>query len=314
MRKKVLIAVIVLLALLAGVTGYFIAPINSKHNLKIPSSNSEEVIEYLQNQGISVGVLDKLFLAFAPKPIKGWIYLNKQRLPRYKFLLLLGKKSVHYTPITIVPGETTHFVLKQLAKKLDFNHTLLEQSYKSLAPYKEGNILADTYNIPAYFNENKTIEFLIKKSFKRYKDLSIDYYNDYRPKEWKRVVIVASIIEKEAANKQEMPLVASVIFNRLHKKMRLQMDGTLNYGIYSHKKVTPERIRGDKSFYNTYKHKGLPKEPICNVSLSALKAALEPAKTKYLYFMKNKNGAHDFTESYKSHIKNVKKRRLEQKK
>jgi len=314
MRKKIVVITLLLFFLVLGIVIYFISPLKSKHNLKIPSSNRDEVIVYLQKNGINVGFLDRLFLHFTPQPTAGWIYINKSTLPRYKFLYLLGKKSIHYTPVTIVPGETSYFVLNQLSKKLGFDRSALEESYKKLAPFKEGNFLAETYNIPIYFNARKTIEFLIERSFKRYKVLSKEYFNDYNPQNWKKIVTIASIIEKEAANSKEMPFVASVIFNRLHKKMRLQMDGTLNYGSYSHTKITPLRIKEDKSFYNTYKHKGLPKEPVCNVSLDALKAALEPAKTNYLYFMKNKNGYHDFTSSYKKHIKNIKKRRNEEKK
>ena len=71
--------------------------------------------------------------------------------------------------------------------------------------------------------------------------------------------------------------------------MKLQMDGTLNYGLYSHSKVTPERIRNDNSGYNTYKIEGLPKEAVCNVSRNAIDAVINPAKTDYLYFMRDKN-------------------------
>jgi UPF0755 protein len=85
------------------------------------------------------------------------------------------------------------------------------------------------------------------------------------------------------------------------------MDGTLNYGKYSHIKVTPKRIDDDNTTYNTYKHKGLPKYPVCSVSLSAINAALHPAKTSYLYFMRNKKGYHDFSTNYKAHRKNIKK-------
>jgi len=106
-----------------------------------------------------------------------------------------------------------------------------------------------------------------------------------------------------------MPLIASVIFNRLKKNMRLQMDGTLNYGIYSHQKITPKRIKGDKSSYNTYKFKGLPKEPICNVSKDALLAAIKPAKTDYLYFMKQSKNSHSFSKNFKEHRKNIIKRK-----
>jgi UPF0755 protein len=85
------------------------------------------------------------------------------------------------------------------------------------------------------------------------------------------------------------------------------MDGTLNYGKFSHVKVTPERIKNDLTSFNTYKHKGLPSSPIGAVSIASIKAAIKPAKTDYLYFMKNKQGVHDFTNTYKKHRKNIKK-------
>jgi UPF0755 protein len=115
------------------------------------------------------------------------------------------------------------------------------------------------------------------------------------------------VIQKEAANNEEMPIVASVINNRLKKEMALQMDGTLNYGKYSHIKVTPKRIREDKSSFNTYRNKGLPSSPVCSVSLEAINAVLHPQETNYLYFMKNKSGVHDFTHSYKEHLRNIQK-------
>jgi len=99
--------------------------------------------------------------------------------------------------------------------------------------------------------------------------------------------------------------VSSVIYNRIRKGMKLQMDGTLNYGKYSHIKITPKRIKQDKSIYNTYLHKGLPSLPVCNVSIKAIKAAIFPAKTNYLYFMKNKNNLHDFTCNYSTHMLNI---------
>lgn len=110
-----------------------------------------------------------------------------------------------------------------------------------------------------------------------------------------------------------MPIVASVIYNRLKKGMKLQMDGTLNYGIYSHVKVTPQRIRQDNSSYNTYKFTGLPKEAVCNVSLAAIRAAIFPLKTDYLYFVRDKNtGVHIFSTNIDDHNKaiNLQKRKI----
>ena len=140
---------------------------------------------------------------------------------------------------------------------------------------------------------------------KKYEKLATKYLKKYDKKEWLKYLIIASIIQKESANRAEMPIVASVIYNRLSIDMPLQMDGTLNYGKYSHIKVTPKRIRTDKSKFNTYKNRGLPPYPICSVSIDAIESALKPATTKYLYFMKNRDGVHDFTDSYKSHLNNI---------
>lgn len=311
MKKFFLMIAAIVVALGVGMALYFSMPVAIKHNLKLPSSKPAKITAYLKKEGIGVNYLDELFLSFVPTLQKGWVYFNETKLPRYKFLTLLGRKSIHYTPVTIIPGETTYFVLDMLAKKLHMNRDKLQKSYERLRVYTEGNFLANTYNIPVYFDERGVVKFLIDRSFQKFRTLSLEYFNTYKTKDWKKVVTVASIVQKEAANKAEMPIVASVIFNRLKKKMRLQMDGTLNYGQYSHTPVTPARIKGDKSFYNTYKLRGLPKEPVCNVSIYALKAALNPAKTEYLYFMKNSRGEHNFSKEYKTHIKNIQKRRLE---
>ena len=101
------------------------------------------------------------------------------------------------------------------------------------------------------------------------------------------------------------PIVSSVIYNRLKKRMKLQMDGTLNYGRFSHVKVTPSRIREDKSEYNTYKIKGLPPYPVSSVSKDAIFAAIFPKKTEYLYFVKSKKSKHTFSRTYKEHIKRI---------
>jgi UPF0755 protein len=310
MKKKVaIVSIIALPALFVG--GYFLSPIKTKRNLKINSNEPKAVIEELNKRGYSLNILDELYMNLFAKPLKGYIYINSNELPRYKFLTQLSKKSSHYVPITIIPGETTTFVLKSISKKLNLNLAYLKKFYRDIAPFKEGNFLADTYNIPLYFNEKDTINFLVKNSFKRYEKIFMKRRMIFSKSNIKRYIIIASIIQKEAANTKEMPLIASVIYNRLKKGMRLQMDGTLNYGEYSHSKVTPERIKNDKSFYNTYKFKGLPKEPVCNVSTQALKSALNPAKTDYLYFMKRDRNSHSFSKEYKSHLQNIKERKRE---
>jgi UPF0755 protein len=113
------------------------------------------------------------------------------------------------------------------------------------------------------------------------------------------LVTVASLIEREAANAEERPQVASVIYNRLAEGMPLQIDATIQYARGEPKeKLSLEDLEID-SPYNTYKSAGLPPGPICSPNLESLRAALEPAETDYLYYVLKRNGEeHYFTDDY----------------
>ncbi len=308
-NKKYILAGLTFVAIALGALAlYLFLPITTKHNLKIPSSEPKELVRYLKEQNYSLNIIDEIFLKIFP-PYQGWVYINKKELPRYQFLLALHKKGNYYTPFTIIPGETSYFVLKELSQKFSYDRKKVIQIYNKLKLFREGNFIANTYNIPNYFNEKRAVNFLLKESFKIHKKIASEYGLDYKEEAYKKFLIVASIIQKEAANTKEMPIIASVIYNRLRKNMRLQMDGTLNYGAYSHTKVTPQRIKEDKSFYNTYKFKGLPKAPICNVSTTAIEAAINPIESDYLYFMKKDEKSHLFSSTFKEHRENIKKRK-----
>ncbi len=263
----------------------------------------------MHKQGYALSVIDSYILRLLGTPKTGWISIGKTKLNRIDFLYKLTNAKAMIHKVTLIPGETKEIFLEEVSKQLDLNKTKLLNDYNVYSSYPEAGIYADTYHVPYGIGEKHFILFLTQTSNKKYKAFSEKIYGTYSKKQWLKILTIASIIQKEAANNKEMPIVSSVIYNRLKKGMRLQMDGTLNYGVYSHMKVTPERIKNDTSSFNTYKHKGLPSSPIGAVSLNAIKAAIKPAKTDYLYFMKNAQGVHDFTNSYKKHRKNIKKAR-----
>ena len=299
----------IVLVLIISFAFYTTLPIKTTKTLFVPQGSIHAIIAQLHKQGYQLSIIDSYILRLLGTPKTGWKSMGGNQLNRIDFLYKLTNAKAMIHKVTLIPGETKTLFLVSLAKKLDLNVTKLNQYYNQFATYPEAGIYADTYHVPYGIGEKHLMAFLTKASNKKYSSLSKKIYSTYDKKQWLKVLTIASIIQKEAANATEMPIVSSVIMNRLKKGMRLQMDGTLNYGKYSHIKVTPERIKNDTSRFNTYKYKGLPPSPIGSVSLNAIKAAIKPARTDYLYFMKNAKGVHDFTKSYKAHRKNIKKAR-----
>jgi len=284
---------------------YTTLPIHTTRTLLVPQGSITHIISQLTQKGYALSPIDKYILVFLGKPQSGWVDIGATRLNRIDFLYKLTTAKAKMEEITLIPGETTELFLTSVATDLELDKTKLETYYKKFSNYPEAAIYADTYYVPYGISEKHFIHFLLTGSEKKYKEISEKIYGNYSKKQWLNILIIASIIQKEAANTDEMPIVSSVIYNRLKKGMKLQMDGTLNYGKYSHHKVTAKRIRTDRSQYNTYMYRGLPPLPVCNVELSAIKAAIFPAKTDYLYFMKNKKGTHDFSRYYSTHLRNI---------
>jgi UPF0755 protein len=194
-----------------------------------------------------------------------------------------------------------------MSKKLNLNFEKLLNIYYELAYKKDGNILAQTYNVSKGINERELIVYLLQTSNEFYKKMSIKMLGEYDKKKWYRYLTIASILQKESANIKEMPMVSSVIYNRLARGMRLQMDGSLKYGKFAKDIITAKTIRQNKSDYNTYKTKALPKNPVCSVGVDAIKASINPAKSNYLYFVRYKKiKKHIFSTTYKEHERHIK--------
>ena len=114
------------------------------------------------------------------------------------------------------------------------------------------------------------------------------------------VAIIASMIEREIEVPAERPLAAAVIWNRLHLRMRLQIDATVEYALPAYKPVLSYHDLRIASPYNTYLHAGLPPTPIANPGLASLQAAANPAGVDYLYYVARNDGSgrHYFSASY----------------
>lgn len=311
---------------------------NSARVVFVPQGGINAIITHLQKSNIEISRFDGLLLRFFGRPQSGWLQIAQDshktstapsktdiesktdsikkspkepqkpiRISRGDFLFALSYAKAATTQITLIPGETLHFFIINLAEKLSLNLAALHAEYKAIAPFSDGVILADSYNIPRGISERDLMRYLVQNSLKKHRALAEKFLGKYDQKQWFSFITKASIIQKEAANIAEMPLVSAVIENRLKIGMKLQMDGALNYGEFSHTKITPQMIKTDSTSYNTYRFLGLPKEPCGSVSLDAIKAALNPANVDYLYFVRGKHGGHNFSKTYNEHLKNFEK-------
>jgi len=117
------------------------------------------------------------------------------------------------------------------------------------------------------------------------------------------ILTLASILEKEVSTENDRKIVADIFYKRLEIGMALQADSTVNYASgKSVPRASGKDLETD-SPYNTYKYKGLPPGPICNPSLSAIKAAIYPAKNDYWYFLTTPDGKVIYSKTHDEHVK-----------
>ena len=296
------VALIIILSLIF----HLAQPIESSKVVYVPRGSVSQIISYLNANNFSIAKdVDKYLLYFIGKPQFGWVNIGETRLSRGDFFYKLSHSKAAMKTLTLIPGETTKVFLEKVSKEFNLSFDKLCKIFYKESPFKEGFLVPESYNLPLGISEKHLIYYLVNYSLKIQKENSFKIFGEYKQDKWYKYLIIASIIQKEAANKKEMPIISSVIYNRLKKGMKLQMDGSLNYGFYSHTKITPKRIKEDKTSYNTYKFKGLPKYPVCNVSKEAIAAAIFPKKSNFLYFVKNKKGVHSFSKTYAKHKKYI---------
>ena len=172
----------------------------------------------------------------------------------------------------------------------------------------EGYLFPDTY----YFSKGMSAESIIRKMVAQFKTVFNEIkgigerktrLTDYQ------TVILASLVEAETKAAEERALVAGVFVSRLKKKMLLQCDPTVIYGLKNFSGSITKRNLAEPHPYNTYIHPGLPPGPIGNPGRAALTAALYPAQTRYLYFVAKNDGTHHFSKNYAQHQAAVRKYR-----
>lgn len=211
------------------------------------------------------------------------------------------------------------FSRKGLGKAEEFlrlveDQALIKRLLGKSVPSLEGYLFPETYRVTRYTGARGLIERMVGRFKKVYADVKL---LDSVSLNQHEIVTLASIIEKETGAEQERTIISSVYHNRMKKPMRLQADPTVIYGIWVEtkkykKNITKADLRR-KTKYNTYTSAGLPFGPIANPGAEALKAAINPERTDYLYFVSRNDGTHVFSKDYDAHVNAVRKFQMDRK-
>jgi UPF0755 protein len=175
----------------------------------------------------------------------------------------------------------------------------------------EGYLFPDTYEFKRAASAQTVIATLLAQLEVRLRQLPADWRSGLEKQgvTFHQMLTIASLVEREVVVPEERELVAGVIYNRLAKKMPLQIDATVQYLLPAQKERLLYKDLEIDSPYNTYRNGGLPPGPIANPGLAAIRAALTPAKTDYYFYVTRKDGTpgHWFAKTYEEHLRNIAK-------
>ncbi|WP_133407104.1 endolytic transglycosylase MltG [Parashewanella tropica] len=295
--------------------------------MKTPMKISESRELWVENGASMTGTLNKLvrqgdltevwkfklYLKLYPEHQnlqKGVYQLTPQDTP-LSLITKLNTGDVKKYRVTLIEGHTIQqwLALLQRQPRLVVDNNIFEQVLElngDTSGKPEGKFFPDTYQ---YTSSTKLVDILNQSYKKMQAELqqiwdnrakNVQVSNSYE------LLILASIIEKETAKPSERDIISAVFNNRLRKRMRLQTDPTVIYGMGERFKgnITRKDLR-EKTPFNTYRINGLPPTPIAAPSLASIQAAAHPADVNYLYFVSRNDGSHIFSKTLRQHNRAV---------
>jgi UPF0755 protein len=321
--RVIFLAVVIAVALPAAGLFYFINYSTPSHDrypaeIRVEQGDSLAAVarKLRDQQLIANGFLFSLWarLTGVEKKIHQGLYRFEAPVPPREVLDRLVTGRGIFQTVTIPEG----FTIREIAELLDKMQVASKEKFiaaandpKLLAALGldgkglEGYLFPSTYHFTPLTPEKDIIAAMAEQ----FRKVSLPVLNQRVGRvslTSHEILTLASIIEKETGIESERPLVSAVFHNRLQRQMPLQSDPTVIYGLKDFNGNLTRKNLQEPSLYNTYRIAALPPGPICNPGLSSIRAALEPARVSYLYFVSKNDGTHLFSETIEEHNQAVK--------
>jgi UPF0755 protein len=266
-------------------------------------SGTSEIAEALQREGViaQTGPFE-MAARLSGKALKAGEYNFKARSSINETIdvLATGRQVQH--AITFPEGLTS----EQIVLRLNADD-VLSGEINEIPP--EGSLLPDTYKFERGATRQQIVNLMRAKQREVLNQIWLRRNAEVPVKTPAEMVTLASIVEKETGRADERPRVAGVFVNRLNKRMKLQSDPTIVYGLVGGRGTLGRGIQRSEierpTPYNTYVIEGLPPGPIANPGRAALEAVANPSRTKDLFFVADGTGGHAFSETLEGHARNV---------
>ncbi len=299
--KKIIRGLIISLFILFLAAWFLISPTEPKAEealFVVSRTNQLETVKRLQEGGYIRSPLSLLIarlVTFRFREIEPGGYTLSRSMNSRRLITILTSEP-QFKWITIPEGLRKEEIGERLAKEIHWNNEELEKwntIYTAMEfDYREGVYFPDTYLIPVGENGLDTA----KRMINRFNEKFAGYPEKFAEKDilWTTALKIASIVQREAAGKEDMALIAGILWNRLLNDQPLEVDATVQYargnsGSGWWATIKPSDIQSIDSPYNTYKINGLPPTPISNPGMDAIDAVLNPAETDCYYYLHDEN-------------------------
>jgi len=270
-------------------------------------STPKQVAKILKKEKIIISenvFLTLVWLTGTEKKFQTGIYKFSNRMNEVVILYNIVKGRSYKIKLTVPEGYSS----KDIAEMLERKGICNGKKFLGVVNARklEGYLFPETYFLIPESPEEYVASILNSEFEKKFTRRFLDRTKDLKMTR-EQIIILASIIEKEAKDEKERPLISAVFHNRLKKGWHLESCATVMYALGEHKNYLTLKDTRIKSQFNTYLHPGLPPAPICNPGLASIKAALYPVETDDMFFVADGSGTHRFSKYFEEHSLNKRK-------